>query len=538
MGVRRGRWLRWRAGVWSRRVTWRGFLVRQRVLAVWAILTLLGAVPMIFGAVGPRVEILVVDTFVVHPVPLAWFLGSLGVAALCVGAASTPLPRRRMTALALLVVVIVFTLVWFATMIDLGSVRRTLLVALAVAGAGALIGLVARRLGWAMLGVALVCWLAAALVWYVVALVAISGGQPGRGGRVWYLALAAHQLTFVLAYLTFLVVTIAAPLGLLTGTAAHYQSARRLVDVQHRPRLLTAVCLVGGAGLGVWAGLQHRDEVSPVPWVVSAGGALVVLAVVTWTAYRPMVEQDGPIAGYVLAAVLALPYLLLIGSFVGGNPDVLVAIGSWLIDWRWVLLATVSAVFWLRRRRLTTGLALLVLVTVVELARRFGHVRPDTNRWVAVLLVLVGLWELARLLGWRRQVGGRFRPRHRVALVRLAVLAALVVGVLGLITDEPRIQSLLFAGGVVVGSAAVLVLGQPGRDLPIPHRGAAYLRAAGWAVVVIGAQAVMLATPDGLELARTAQSQSAALLVLPLVAVYAGFRGAPRLPEPVVVPAS
>jgi len=101
-----------------------------------------------------------------------------------------------------------------------------------------------------------------------------------------------------------------------------------------------------------------------------------------------------------------------------------------------------------------------------------------------------------------------------------------VVGLVGLVPNGVVTQ-LLFGVGVVLAFVLNLLIDQPGQDLPIPLRGAAYLRAAGWAVAVVGAQGVMLAA-NGLTIANGSQSEAANLLTLPLLVLYAGFRSTTR----------
>jgi hypothetical protein len=247
-----------------------------------------------------------------------------------------------------------------------------------------------------------------------------------------------------------------------------------------------------------------------------------------------LIDRDERFAGWWIAGTVTLPYALLLPTLLGASPDRVYAASLEASRWIWLVLLVGAAGLLLYRRQITAGGALLLSVTLLESVRRFAHLVPDVQATVCLLVLVIVGWEVALRRGWRRERPGGFDARARVALLRTSVLALLVVGILGLVPDGTATQT-LFGVGIVVGLVGSLLLDQPGRDLPIPFRGAAYVRAAGWTIVVVAAQGVMVAA-DGVDIANGSQAEAATLLTLPLLILYAGFRRSGRPDEQPGVP--
>ncbi len=383
----------------ARRVRWRGFLRRQRAAAVVAWLALLPPVLVVLGWSGPRVRVMVLEEFTVLPWPVACFLGGLTVAVVCVGAGSSPLPRRRAWPAVLLAATGLPPAVLFTTYLERSWATAGLAVGLVVSVVVLAAGFAFRRIGWGMAGFAL---LYASLA-LLIALLAVSGTrQPTIGALGWYIGLATHQLTYALGYVVFLVVTLTAPIGLLTSTVERHGRVRRwLGSPRHRTTLRFGAALVGLSLLG-WLLVLDRHR-SPWSWLVAAVAALAVIAAVQATIRRPVLDLDERLAGWWVAAVVTLPYAVLAPLLVGGSSDAVFAWATALRDWSWAMLLGGAALLGLHRRRLTTGAALLLMVATVEVVRRFGHVVVDLKATVCLLVLLVSAWEAASRHAARQQ---------------------------------------------------------------------------------------------------------------------------------------
>jgi len=496
-------------------------------IAAWSVL--IAPVLVVFGLQGPEVRLTVIDEFRVHPWPTVCLFAALAVAVVCVGSGSSVLPRRRAWRAVVLAAAGVPAVILFASYLDGRAVATAMELGLGVSVLVLAVGLAGRRVGWGMTGFAASY---AALALLVLVLLIPGFRAPSIGSPIWFIGLATHQLTFGLGYLVFLATTLTAPIGLLTGTAARSRRAQDWLDSPRFHRAWLIGCGVAGLTLLIWLLISYRDRSAWV-WLIAAASAVVVLVALRWTARRPLVDLDERFAGWWVAGTVTLPYLLLLPVLLGASPDLVFAESWGVTRWSWLILLLGAAGLWLRRRRLTTGTALLLLVTLMECVRRFAHVVPDLKATVCLVVVLVVGWETALRRGWLEDRPGGVNARARVALLRVSVLALLVVGVLGLIPNGVATQT-LFGVGVVVGFVGSLLLDQPGRDLPIPLRGAAYVRAAGWTAVLVAAQGVMVAA-DGVSIANGSQAQAAALLGLPLLVLYAGFRqpssDRPEMPE-------
>ena len=504
-------------GLWARRVRWRGFLRRQRAATLVAWLALIAPILVVFGLQGPEIRLVVIQQFSVRPWPVVCLFGALAVALLCTGSGSSVLPRRAAWPAVGLAAGGVVATAPFIVYLDGGRLAVALEIGLAISIVVLAVGLAFRRGGWGMAGFAASFGMLAGLV---MVLLLPGLRTPTIGSPAWSLGLATHQLTYGLGYLVFLATTLTAPIGLLTGTAGQ---SRRAHDWLDSPRFRAAWLIgCGLCGVALLAWLTMSAGLSAGVWVVAATAAAAVIVALHWTARHPLIDRDERFAGWWIAGTVTLPYALLVPALLGASPDRVFAAGWSASRWSWLVLLVGAAGLWVYRRQVTAGVALLSAVTLLESMHRFAHLIPDVRATVCLLVLTIVGWEVALRRGWRQERPGGVDARARVALLRTSVLALLIVGILGLVPDGTATQA-LFGVGVVVGSVGSLLLDQPGRDLSIPFRGAAYVRAAGWTVVVVAAQGVMVAA-NGVDIANGSQGEAATLLTLPLLILYAGFR--------------
>lgn len=476
---------------------------------------------VVTGWQGPSVRLQVLTEFVIAPWPAACFLAGLGVASVCIGAGCSPLPRRHAWPTVLLACAGIPAVWWFLGSLAPGALRSVLIIGLGIAIACLAAGIAVRRVGWGMVGFALLFGGLALLIMLLL----LSGTRaPAVGTLGWRIGLATHQITYGLGYLIFLIITITAPVAVLTGTAAQRLRLRGLLDTPRRGMAVVIAGLAGATAM-IWLLVSYRHR-SPWLWMVAAVAVAAVLLPVRWTAHRPLIDRDERIAGLWVAGVVTLPYALLAPALIGAPARAVYPWAAGARDWSWALLLVGAGLVWLRGRRLSVGVALLLLTAGVAAIRTFGHISVDLKATATLLVLAIVCREATIRLGWYHPPAGAPAARARLAMLRAAFLALLVGGLLELLTDHLS-AAIVFGGSAVVAAIGSLLLDQPGRSLPIPLRGAAYVRAAGWAVVVVAAQGLMLAARDGLQIAQGSQAEAADLLILPLLVIHAGFRRPP-----------